>query len=1063
MNLVNTVGLEVIQLVQDAVDVIDGKVVGYLLGTGRFTIEVPPNTVADLQTMGQFLVDSHPELFSSFGLTRGSNMPIEYMLREEPSHYPFRADSINYMALNTSSVRDNHAIANFPQAWAYFGTQERSGVVVGVIDAGFMPNHASLNIPAGNIINPLNTPNLITNHGTAVMGIIAAQRNEQRNMSGGINLAGNNLFGHMFRGGNYFEETVLDALEWLVDDNHARVINASIGRYHASSYEFSIAMYQLRQQHDFIVVQAANNSTTNARNDALFAHDSDRFADMPLLMSSTITVSDINNTGQLGQGGWGAFVDVVAPGVDIYAPRTYRRAGSSDIGDGITIFGYHTGTSFATPHVTALAALIWDEFPTLSGAQVKDAIANSAVSFASDTRSSVPAAQRRDYPIIDAYSAMHRAADTVTAATSLTGHVVTAVSVMDHIMLFPIAGARVVAVNANNHDCIFVTYTNTSGHYRIPGIQPGAYNITVSPIGYISEILHGVDVSPGIANVYSPRMRLVPVRDDISAANAGGNIYLDTISPQIAETEPISASLPNLGEITLTFRRGINNLHGEIAYTAVITGDRFDTSLPPGNYTVTASGPRIETTTSNIISFWADGDDYWLRQNIFVRALPGVCRDITHYFECPEFLRFVRDNLDITANAPIYCCDIADVLSIFLDGFFYNVSSIAGIEHFISLQTIFITRTLLDSLDLSNNPQLLEFNAFLNSQLTSLDISNYLQLQELNLWSNRQLTGLSVSNNPQLLYFWTNNDQLTSLDIFHNPQLSRIDVHRGQLTSLDLSNNPLLSWIQVIYNNQLSSLDISNNPQLRELNVWSNRLTSLDVSSSPQLQSIDAGINQLTDLDISNNPHLLDISVVGNRLTSLDLSNNPLLSGINVSGNRLTSLDLSNNPQLFVLSAGHNQLTNLDLSNNTQLIQVFVNNNRLTSLNVSNNPELWLIRASSNQLTALDVSNTQLLDLSISRNQMASPDAITGMRGSVFFWPQYTPDGSLIWSPIDPTQTDTPLQPHQYHYYIYAPYPDWHESPFSIQEESLEDALRRFIDNLPPGRHFTDEGMIIIE
>jgi hypothetical protein len=70
--------------------------------------------------------------------------------------------------------------------------------------------------------------------------------------------------------------------------------------------------------------------------------------------------------------GWASFsehhpyVDVAAPGVSIYSTI-------------ITSYGYKSGTSMATPHVSGLAALVWSVRPGLSLAQVRAAIESSAV------------------------------------------------------------------------------------------------------------------------------------------------------------------------------------------------------------------------------------------------------------------------------------------------------------------------------------------------------------------------------------------------------------------------------------------------------------------------------------------------------------------------------------------------------------------------------------------------------------------------------------------------------------------------------------------------------------
>jgi subtilisin family serine protease len=43
-----------------------------------------------------------------------------------------------------------------------------------------------------------------------------------------------------------------------------------------------------------------------------------------------------------------------------------------------TNYAYFDGTSMATPHVSAVAALVWSYFPTCTGAQIRSSLGKSA-------------------------------------------------------------------------------------------------------------------------------------------------------------------------------------------------------------------------------------------------------------------------------------------------------------------------------------------------------------------------------------------------------------------------------------------------------------------------------------------------------------------------------------------------------------------------------------------------------------------------------------------------------------------------------------------------------------
>ena len=64
-------------------------------------------------------------------------------------------------------------------------------------------------------------------------------------------------------------------------------------------------------------------------------------------------------------------VELAAPGVDIYS----TIPGS----DNTSAWAYWSGTSFSTPHVSAVAALIWSKYPRKSNEAVRGALQAGAL------------------------------------------------------------------------------------------------------------------------------------------------------------------------------------------------------------------------------------------------------------------------------------------------------------------------------------------------------------------------------------------------------------------------------------------------------------------------------------------------------------------------------------------------------------------------------------------------------------------------------------------------------------------------------------------------------------
>ncbi|HEY5995377.1 MAG TPA: S8 family serine peptidase [Candidatus Deferrimicrobiaceae bacterium] len=69
--------------------------------------------------------------------------------------------------------------------------------------------------------------------------------------------------------------------------------------------------------------------------------------------------------------------DLAAPGANIYSARS-RNATGLTIVTANDNYAIMSGTSMATPHITGIAALAWEANPTLSGAQMRERIRNSA-------------------------------------------------------------------------------------------------------------------------------------------------------------------------------------------------------------------------------------------------------------------------------------------------------------------------------------------------------------------------------------------------------------------------------------------------------------------------------------------------------------------------------------------------------------------------------------------------------------------------------------------------------------------------------------------------------------
>jgi len=266
--------------------------------------------------------------------------------------------------------------------------------------------------------------------------------------------------------------------------------------------------------------------------------------------------------------------------------------------------------------------------------------------------------------------------------------------------------------------------------------------------------------------------------------------------------------------------------------------------------------------------------------------------DITRYFD-PEFAAELQRRGYIPDASRILKSQVRDITKLYLgySGAYNdrgNLTSLAGIEFFESLQELSCFHQRLVSVDVSRNTKLTNLS-FEGNRLTSVDISRNTELKDFSCYGN-QLTSLDISKNTKLTRLFCSLNQLTTLDVTHNPELNHLQCFSNQLTALDVSRNTKLYELYCPQN-QLKTLKLS--PGIVNLICFSNRLTALDLSNNTRLAELRCSNNELKTLDVSQNTVLTILECAGNQLTALDLSNNKALIHLNCSTNQLTSLDVS--------------------------------------------------------------------------------------------------------------------------------------------------------------------------
>ena len=205
-------------------------------------------------------------------------------------------------------------------------------------------------------------------HGTFCSGIIGGIRSNGK----GIDGIADNVKIMMVRAvpdGDEHDKDIANAIRYAVD-NGAQIINMSFGKEFSPEKNWVDDAVRYAEEHGVLLVHAAGNDKENV--DTVENFPNPVYADGKGRSNVFITVGA---SGDPANGGVVAYfsnygkkeVDLFAPGVDIYSTMP-----------GGNNYGKLSGTSFSSPVVAGVAALLLEYYPELSARQLKYIIEKSS-------------------------------------------------------------------------------------------------------------------------------------------------------------------------------------------------------------------------------------------------------------------------------------------------------------------------------------------------------------------------------------------------------------------------------------------------------------------------------------------------------------------------------------------------------------------------------------------------------------------------------------------------------------------------------------------------------------
>ncbi|MFE9560073.1 S8 family serine peptidase [Streptomyces sp. NPDC006487] len=263
------------------------------------------------------------------------------------------------------------------KAWA--AGYDGSGVKIAILDTGIDTGHPDL---AGRVVAAADFSESGSTadrygHGTHVASIAAGTGAKSGGKYKGVAPGAKLLNGKVLGDEGYGSDSgILAGIEWAVAQG-AQVVNLSLGGPDAPEIDpVEAAVNQLSADKGVLFAIAAGNDGKSGPGTI----DSPGSADAALTVGAVDkadVLADFSGTGP--RAGDGAVKpDVTAPGVGITAAAAVGSAIERQVGQNPAGYLTLSGTSMATPHAAGAAALLKQQHPKWTGAQIKGILTGSA-------------------------------------------------------------------------------------------------------------------------------------------------------------------------------------------------------------------------------------------------------------------------------------------------------------------------------------------------------------------------------------------------------------------------------------------------------------------------------------------------------------------------------------------------------------------------------------------------------------------------------------------------------------------------------------------------------------
>ena len=219
-----------------------------------------------------------------------------------------------------------------------------------------------------------------------------------------------------------------------------------------------------------------------------------------------------------------------------------------------------------------------------------------------------------------------------------------------------------------------------------------------------------------------------------------------------------------------------------------------------------------------------------------------------------------------------------------------SVSSIEGIKYFSYLESLSISNTKVETVDVSKN-----------SALKSLYVVG------------RSIKKVDTGDLQSLDQFWSDDTSITSIDLQSNTALTEVHIRDlDELISLKLPKNGL-AHLTLENAENLDELDLSDTKDLRSLVIMNTGIKVLDISRSVSLNTLYIEDTPIAELDLSDLTELVSINITNADINKIDISKMSKLQYLILNDTLVDGLDLKNNPALRYLDTSGSPLAYLNI------------------------------------------------------------------------------------------------------------------------------------------------------